>query len=204
MGGWCPSLVCVVCGMAVVCATAVGSVCAARPASRPSQCSTHKYCVVSCTVRCRVCAVVWVSVPLCCCVVGYPLSAHPPRRGWWWGYRGWWGGIVWRGGMVMEGRAAWHRPPRLCVGVPSYLCRRPPSAGRVGVLNGGCGVCCDALRSDWVRRLVLFPLLFCLVHDGGLLRYGTVFCPLFPLFLPSPLPALCVCCHSVVGLVVSL
>nr|DAM57423.1 MAG TPA: hypothetical protein [Caudoviricetes sp.] len=47
----------------------------------------------------------------------------------------------------------------------------------------GWGVWCDALSSDWVRHLAL--------------SYSLSYCPV-------PLSAVCVCCHSIVGLVLCL
>ena len=61
--------------------------------------------------------------------------------------------------------------PRLCVGVPLVVYP-------VALLNGGDGVCCDALCLDWV---------------------GTLRCLTPSRIVQSPSP-LCVCCHSIVGL----
>lgn len=59
------------------------------------------------------------------------------------------------GGMVSEGRPVPCWPPRLVCGVPLLCVGVPLVVYPVALLNGGCGVCCDALSSDWVRRLVL-------------------------------------------------
>ena len=137
-----------------------------------SHCSTHQYCCH--VVHCSLPGVWCVGVCLCVCgvrVVGYPLSALPL--------------VVVEGGAIVDG--GWHGEgratvlpaspsnvgvPRLCVGVPLVV-------HSVALLNGGGGMCCAALSSDWVRHLVLsYSLSYCL----------------------APLPLLCVCCHSIVGL----
>ena len=62
-----------------------------------------------------------------------------------------------------------------------------PSVCVVAPLNGGGGMCCDALSSDWVRHLASsYSLSYCLV--------------LLSLVLSSPTLSLCICCHSIVGL----
>lgn len=97
--------------------------------------------------HCRVCGVWVVSVCLCC-LCGGVFSVRSPLvvvEG---------GAIVdggvplWMvGGMVSEGRQSyWH--PRLCAGIPLVVYP-------VALLNGGWGMCCDALSSDWVRHLAL-------------------------------------------------
>lgn len=79
--------------------------------------------------------------------------------------------------MVSEGRLCCRHPrlvcgvPRLCVGVPLVVYP-------VALLNGGCGVCCDA-------RLRV---------GSGTLHCSTPSCIVQSLF------SLCVCCHSIVGL----
>lgn len=93
--------------------------------------------------------------------------------------------------------------PRLCVGVP--LCCLP-----CGFIEWRGGMCCDAPCSDWVwhftlsvplhivcsPRIVPVPLLSCVavfvVCGGGTVSRSAL---LFPL---------CVCCHSIVGLVLCL
>ena len=113
-------------------------------------------------LSCRVvffagCHGVWVVVCVCAVrVVGYPLSAPPSS--WWWVGPSWMVGGIMDGGWHSEGRAAvlltpvecWC--PRLCVGVPLVVYP-------VALLNGGSGVCCDALSSGWVRApcIVLLP-----------------------------------------------
>lgn len=73
--------------------------------------------------------------------------------------------------------------PRLCVGVPLVVYP-------VALLNGGSGMCCDALSSDWVwhlalsvplhivcsPRIVPVPLLSCVAVFvvGGEVRWGIV------------------------------
>ena len=112
--------------------------------------------------------------------------------------------------MVSEGRVCcW--PPRLVRGVPRLRVGAPLVVYPVALLNGGGGVCCDALSSDWVWRLalscspsrcrfpriVLVPFLSCVAVFvvGGECGGGIV--SRFLLLLPT----VCVCCHSIVGLV---
>lgn len=133
-------------GGGVCCAVLVCSVRVAQPASRPSQCSTRRYC---CRVMLLFVAgrVVCVGVCLSVLVAWWGILRRPsPIRG-----GGWHCVVGWHG----DGRAA------VSLGSPSaYWC--PPHVCSVAVLNGGvclhCGVPVFGLGPPF--RVV--PRLFCL------------------------------------------
>ena len=111
--------------------------------------------------HCQVCGV-WCGAVRCALFVWWGiLCPLPPRRGGGWGHRGWWGGIA-DGGWHREGRAAVLLVPRRMSASPVCVLVSPLVVYPVALLNGGSGACCDALSSDWVRRLALFySLSYC-------------------------------------------
>lgn len=142
-----------------------GGVCCCCPAqcSVCGSCPTHPIAVLAstavmlCTASCRVRGVWVVSVCVCCSCCGVSSVCSPL--------------VVVVGGAIVDG--GWHsggraavlltprrmsvspsvcRCPRLCVGVPLVVYP-------VALLNGGWGVCCAALSSDWAGTLALFYFL---------------------------------------------
>lgn len=123
-------------------------------------CPTHPIAVLastavmSCTVPRQVCGVQVVSVCLCCSCGGVSSVRSPLTL-----VEGGAitvGGVAWWmvGGMVSEGRVCcW--PPRLVCGVPRLCVGVPLVVYPVALLNGGSGVRCVALSSDWVGHLAL-------------------------------------------------
>ena len=104
VSGWCPSLVRVSSGMAVVCAAVVlpGPVSWPVPHLIPVQYSSVLLsCDVLFSAECVVCGGVCVSVLF---VWWGSLVCTLPGIGAGWGHCGWWGGMTRWGGMVMEGR----------------------------------------------------------------------------------------------------